>query len=370
LELAKIVWLPWLLGRVVVGGTLALAHLIVTRTHPAIPGVAERVHEGLLGWDAGWYETIARVGYVPLGHQAVRFFPLFPIVSRLVAQVSGVTDGIAVVFIANLSALIASMALVALVRNDCGDGALAKRTVWLLSLAPPAFTLVMGYSEGMLLVFTTATFLAIRPARGAQPRWVWAGIFGYLAALTRPLGVLVALAVFVEALRHWRASTARQRIAASVAVLSPVAGIATFLGWSAAVFGDFFLPIRVQTSAGHHGGLADPLATLVHDARGAFHHHFGTALHVPWVLLVVVLLVICWRRLPASYGAFATGVVAAALSGTNLDSFERYALSAFPLVITGGLLCASGRVERSVLALFVSGLTVYALLAFLNLSVP
>src|SRR5579875_3433714 len=106
------------------------SHLIVTRTHPAIPGVAERVHEGLLGWDAGWYETIARVGYVPLGHQAVRFFPLFPIVSRLVAQVSGVTDGIAVVFIANLSALIASMALVALVRNDCGDGALAKRTAW------------------------------------------------------------------------------------------------------------------------------------------------------------------------------------------------------------------------------------------------
>ena len=132
--------------------------------------------------------------------------------------------------------------------------------------------------------------------------------------------------------------------------------------WSAAAFGDFFLPIRVQTNAGHHGGLSDPFRTLVNDAKGALHHHFGTALHVPWVVLVVVLVVVVWMRLPSPYGAFATGVVLVALSGTNLDSFERYALSAFPLVIVGAMGLASRRVERVVLT--------YALLAFLNLSVP
>ena len=58
--------LPFLLARVVVLGALGLAHFIVDRTHPSTPGVAARVHAGLLGWDAGWFESIAREGYGPL----------------------------------------------------------------------------------------------------------------------------------------------------------------------------------------------------------------------------------------------------------------------------------------------------------------
>ena len=99
-------------------------------------------------------------------------------------------------------------------------------------------------------------------------------------------------------------------------------------------------------------------------------HHFGTALHVPWVVVVVVLLVVCWRRWPASYGAFATAVVAVALSGTNLDSFERYALSAFPLVLAAAGLIGRPWVERGVLTLIAAGLAGYAVLAFMNVSVP
>jgi len=176
--------------------------------------------------------------------------------------------------------------------------------------------------------------------------------------------------VAVEAGRRWSRSTMKERIVASCAVVAPAVGAGIFLVWSWIANGNPLLPVTVQTQAGHHGGLSDPFRTLLDDARGVLHHHFGTALHVPWVLLVAVLVVVCWRRLPASYAAFATAVVLVALSGTNLDSFERYALSAFPLVIVGALLTAEPRVERSVLALLAAGLVVYALLAFLNLSVP
>jgi hypothetical protein len=361
---------PFVAARVIVLGALGLAHLVGSRAHPESPAVAFRVHQGLLAWDAGFYESIARFGYRPFGHQALRFFPLFPLAARALAWLPGVNDGIAVVLIANLGALIGTALLVVLVRRETGDDRLAGRSAWLLSLAPPAFTLVLGYAEGMLLVFTTATFLCLRPAAGKHPSWLWAAAFSFAAALTRPLGVLLVLPVACEAWRHWRTAPASERSAIVVALAGPVAGLATFLGWSAAVYGDFFLPIRVQTSAGHHGGLTDPLATLAHDARGALHHHLGTALHVPWVVLVVVLLVVVWRRLPAPYGAFATGVVLVALSGTNLDSFERYALSAFPLVIVGAMALSSRRVERVVLALSSAGLLAYALLAFLNRLVP
>jgi hypothetical protein len=361
---------PYVVARVIVLGALAFAHLVVSRTHPSSPGVAARVHQGLLAWDAGFYESIARFGYRPFGHQALRFFPLFPLAARALAWLPGVSDRVAVVVIANLGTLIGTALLVVLVRRETGDDPLARRSAWLLSLAPPAFVLVLGYAEGLLLVFTVACFLALRPAAGRRPSWLWAELFGYAAALTRPLGVLLVLPVACEAWRHWRGAPRAERAAIALALAGPVAGLVTFLAWSAAAFGDFFLPIRVQTNAGHHGGLSDPFRTLVNDAKGALHHHFGTALHVPWVVLVVVLVVVVWMRLPSPYGAFATGVVLVALSGTNLDSFERYALSAFPLVIVGAMGLASRRVERVVLTLSAAGLLAYALLAFLNLSVP
>ncbi len=368
---------PWIVARVIVLGTLAVAHFVVDRIHPGTPGVTARVHQGLLGWDAGWYEAIARFGYAPLGHQSLRFFPLFSLAGRALGFVTGLGDGDALVMLANASALVATALVFVLVRRESGDEVLARRAVWLLSIVPPAFVLVMGYAEATLLVFSVGCFLAIRRGAGRGhwtgrpgPAWCSAAALGFAAGLTRPLGVLLVVPVVVEAVRRRRSMTGREQAAAALAAFAPLAGMAVFLGWSARVFGDALLPLRVQAQAGHHGGLSDPVATLVHDARGLVHHHVGTALHLPWVLVVVALLVVCWRRWPASYGAFATAVVLVALSGTNLDSFERYSLSAFPLVLAGASLISRPTVERSVLVLAGAGLAVYALLAFCNLLVP
>ena len=364
------VLLPFALARVIVLGALGIAHLVLWRRHPASPGMTLRVHQGLLAWDGGFYEAIARLGYRPLGHQALRFFPLFPLAGRALADATGIGVGASLVVIANVAALFGTALVVVLVRRETHDRALATRSAWLLSLAPPAFTLVFGYAEGLLLLFVTACFVALRPASAGRPAWVWVALFGYAAAMTRPLGVLLVLPVAVVGFGRWRAAGGGERVQGLLALVAPLLGLVTFLAWSAVAFGDFWLPLRVQTSAGHHGGLSDPVRTLIDDAKGALHHHIGTALHVPWVLLVLFLLVVCWRRLPVAYAAFATGVVLVALSGTNLDSFERYALSAFPIVIAAATLLRHRSLERVVLVLSALGLAAYTLLALLNVSVP
>ncbi len=375
---AMVTVLPqWLVARAVVLASLAMAHLVVDRTHPRSPGTLARVHQGLLGWDAGWYEAIAKVGYAPLGHQAYRFFPLFPLAARGVALLPGVGVGAALVVLANLATWVATALLVVLVRRETADRALADRSVWLLSLAPPAFVFVMGYAEGFLLLFAVAAFLALRRGLGRTPwagaggpSWWLAALWGFAAGLTRPLGVLLVVAGAVELVRRWPAARPAERALGVAATCAPVAGAAVFVGWAWATTNRAFLPLTTQSQAGHHGGLSNPVHTVINDARGVLHHHFGTALHVPWVVVVVALVVVCWWRLPASYAAFATAVVAVALSGTNLDSFERYALGAFPLVVAASTLTASRRVEVVVLVLAASGLVFYSLLAFLNLSVP
>lgn len=364
----------WAVARVIVLGALGAAHLVVDHSH-ASPARLARVHEGLLGWDAGWYEAIARSGYRALGHQSLRFFPLYPLSARVLSHLPGVSVGTALVVLANLAALVAAALLRVLVRRETGDEALAARAVWLLCLAPPAFVLVMGYAEGLLLAFTIGCFLALR--RPGGPAWWLAAILAFGAGLTRPLGALLVVPVAIEALRHWgdgqvarRGGRSGGRPGSIVALLAPLAGAGTFLAWSAAAFGDGLLPLRVQTQAGHHGGLSNPFRTVAHDASGVFHHHFGTALHVVWVVAVLFLLVVCWLRLPPSYGGLATAVVLVALSGTNLDSFERYALSAFPLVVAAGTCLERTWLRRGVLVLAGAGLGVYAALAFVNVLVP
>jgi hypothetical protein len=357
--------LPWVVSRVVVAGALAVARELVSRGHPTA-AVAARVHQGLLGWDAGWYESITRHGYGGAGHASLRFFPLVPLLARAVTVLPGVGAGPAVVVVANLSALAAAAVLAALARHETADDALARRAAWLLCLAPPAFTFVMGYAEATFVALAAGAVLALR-----RQRWWWAAGFGLLSALARPFGVLVALAAMCEVLRPGVRDERSTLVARLAAVAGPLAGLGAFLAYVGARYGDPLAPLHVQAQRTLRGGFADPVPTLAHDANLLVHgHHLGTALHLPWALIALVLLAVTFRCWPVSYGALALAALALAISGRNLDGFERYALSAFPLVLAGTSLTASRRVERAVLTVSAAGLALDALLAFANLTVP
>jgi len=84
----------------------------------------------------------------------------------------------------------------------------------------------------------------------------------------------------------------------------------------------------------------------------------------------LALLVVVFRRMPLAYGAFAAAVLVVSLSSSNLDSFERYALGAFPLVVGASTLTARRGVEAVVLVVAALAMAAYALLALLNVVVP
>ena len=86
--------------------------------------------------------------------------------------------------------------------------------------------------------------------------------------------------------------------------------------------------------------------------------------------MCAALVVVLARRLPASYAAYAATAVVLALSARNLDSFERYAMSTFPLVIGVALVTGRAPVDRVVSALAAAGLVGYSLLAFFGSYVP
>jgi hypothetical protein len=356
----------WLVARGVVLGTLALAHYVVDHLHPSTPGAAARVHQGLLGWDAGFYQAIAAHGYAGQAREALRFFPLVPMLAKVAGWLPGMSPGKGLLVVSNAAALAASALLVRLARTETGDEGLAGRAAWLLALAPPAFVLVMGYSEGLFLALGVGEFLALR-----RRRWGWAVVLGILAGLTRPLGVLLVAPAAVEAVRGLSRAKGKERAARVASVLAPLAGTGAYLAWVGAVYGDWLAPLRIQAGSTLHGSFSNPIRTLSHNLSDLLHgHHVGSGLHVPWILLLAVLGIVSFWRLPASYGVYALLTLAAGLSSANLDSVERYALGAFPFVLVAAGLTASRRVERAVLSLSAAAMGAYALLAFLNSLVP
>ena len=156
-----------------------------------------------------------------------------------------------------------------------------------------------------------------------------------------------------------------------MAVVAPLAGLLTYLSWTSVEFGSFTKPLTLQTDPTRHGGLTDPVVTLYHDAVNLLGgHHVGTDLHLPWVAVSAVMVIVAFRTLPVSYGLYSVAIVGVAASGSNLDSFERYALSAFPLLLAGATLLRSRRVEVTVLVMCAVTMFGYALLAFLGAYVP
>ena len=91
---------------------------------------------------------------------------------------------------------------------------------------------------------------------------------------------------------------------------------------------------------------------------------------MPWAVLLAVGVVISFRRWPLSYGAFAAAMLAAGISSSNLDSLERYALSAFPFVLVAAGLLRREWLERGVLVLSGGAMVGYAVLVFLSAAVP
>jgi hypothetical protein len=353
----------WLAARAIVLVALGFAHYLADEVRPDRAIVGRTVRDGLLSWDASWYADIAIRGYQGLPDEALRFFPGFPLLGRGLGVVFG--ERAALVVIANVAALLAAVLLYRLVRWERGDERLATRAAWLLSIAPPAFVFVMGYTDALAVALAIGAFLAMR--RG---RWWWAAAAGVAVGTLRPTGFLLAVPVLVEAWRGMAHVPGRERLARAAAIVSAPIGAVIYLGWVWVAYDDPFVPYSVQTSARLHGAFANPLTTVWHALEGGFDGRVGTALHVPWLVVLVGLVVVTLVRWPLPYGVFAAVVVVSSITSENLDSVERYALFAFPLVLAAADLTESRLVERLVFVLVPVAMFGYATLAFLGLYVP
>jgi hypothetical protein len=360
----RVAAVPWVIGRLLVVGALALSRDLFDQIGAPPRPVA--LGQGLFAWDAAFYRDIAEHGYRAVGEASLRFFPLVPMLSRGLGWLFFGHTAAALIVVANGSALAFGALLHRLTLRETGDAATARRAAWFAALFPAAAVLVLGYAEATAMMLGVVVFLGLR-----SRRFGWAIGAGFLAGLCRPVGVLLIVPAAIEAARGWRTASVQSRLTRVGAVVAPAAGAAAYLAWVGAEFGDFWKPVSLQNRATLRGGFQDPFSRTV-DAVGDLFggDRLGSGLHIVWAVFFAALLVVLIRRLPASYALYAAATLLLGLSAHNLDSFERYCMSTFPFLMALAVVTDRDEVERGAVVLAGAGLVGYSVLAFLGVSGP
>lgn len=172
---------------------------------PIAPDKKPDLVGALTAWDGGWYVRLATEGYRwqgPTVQSTVAFWPLFPLLGRLVGLVVGSVPW-GLIIVANVSFAIYLIYLYKLACFDLDQGA-GYRAILYVAIFPLAFVYSCAYTESTMLALTVAAFYYAR--RG---NW-WAAIpLGMLTTLTRLAGVVILLPLAWEFYKQkgltWRA---------------------------------------------------------------------------------------------------------------------------------------------------------------------
>jgi Mannosyltransferase (PIG-V) len=285
-------------------------------------------------WDSEWYLLIAAHGYrVDSFLQGYRpdyrpedstgFFPLYPLLLRA-ASTTGLPPVAAGVLVSNVALLVALTLFHRLVRDEMDEPS-ATFSVWALLAFPTSLFLSAVYTESLALALTLGAFLAAR-----NRRWGTLAVCGFLGALTRPTGVLVAAAI------AWEVWERKGGWKAWLSLAAFPAGTGVFCLFCQRAFGD---PLAwVHRQARWRGAVSGPWRAFVRFFESAprLHGSHSSIVELVIAALFLVALVPAVRRLRPAWAAYAVLSVLVPLCST-LWSFSRLALAIFPVFALIGL---------------------------------
>ncbi|HEX2910202.1 MAG TPA: glycosyltransferase family 39 protein [Chloroflexia bacterium] len=198
------IFLGWRLGLALLSFAAALLIPAIKRgsTAPYTPQGLSPFLERLLGvwthWDGEWFLYVSHVGYRP-GESTTPFFPLYPILVRVLATLLAGNYELAGVLVSIVAAAATFVLLYLLVKHDYGRE-VGEYSVLYLAVFPTSFFLAASYSEGLFLALALGAFLAVR----RYHNWWLAGLLVGLAAITRNMGILLLLPLGWEWFRQRR----------------------------------------------------------------------------------------------------------------------------------------------------------------------
>lgn len=312
------------------------------------PSMLHRLLPAWQRWDTEWYIDIARRGYAwhkAVGTYPTAFFPLYPVVLRIVATLSRHSYLASALLVSNVSFLLALLYLWKLARWEF-EQRVAHRTTLYIAVFPTALFFFAGYSESLFLLLTVASFYHLR-----RRDWWLAGLLGGLAAATRVTGVILVAPFLYEYARD-RNFSLRAINPGALGLPLIVSGLAAFMVYLQVTVGD-------ALAFSHHQAAWQKILTLwlpgalLESARQilvvqpqASFFQAQNVLDLGAAVGFLAILGFSARRLPLAYTLYQVAFWLLALSSPALAggypvplvSLSRYVLSLFPAFLYLGLL--------------------------------
>ncbi|MBR7836199.1 hypothetical protein KDL01_23175 [Actinospica durhamensis] len=295
----------------------------------------------LYSWDTHWYlaeaDGMAHGGTVFTDQTGVgglaHFFPLTSLATAGLTVVTRLPTAFVLFAFCWAMALLFGALVYLIALSETGDVATARRSAWLSQLAPGAYVLVIGYTEPLAGVLAAAYFLAVR--RGRTP---WALLFGALAGISRPTGVVLALPGAIEAIRraHRAGWGAREVVEGVARSLAPVVGLGFYLLYCQVHFGDWVLPYAQQVTSGNRGSVAQNPLTTIQTLVQYGHAYYARDILIASLVCAALGLagvLACFFRLPVSYAAWTAVMFWLSITSPWFTSEPRYLAALFPALI-------------------------------------
>ena len=330
---------PFLLSRALILAVGYLSSLVIAKGKWfGAPNIGGSPLDLFFRWDCGWYLTIVMKGYsyIPGRESSVAFFPLYPLLVKLLSVSSSDVTIIKItgLLISNVALLLASIYLYKLVVMNYKNQEVAFKTVFFMLISPMSFFFSVFYTEGLFLLLTISSVYY-----ASKRRWLEASVLGFLSSLTRLLGVLLIIPLLVEYLditlrgKEIRIRRIRRDILYLLAVPLGLLSYMTYLHYR---FGDAFAFMHAIMAWSR--SLASITTTL-----NSLNHYglFYQVLFVGFASVAALLaLYLVYSRMRLSHIAYAVVLLTASLSGNLLDSIPRYVSVIFPLYIGLALLAS------------------------------
>jgi len=266
-----------------------------------------------------------------LQQQSYAFFPLYPLLIAGIAPLFGGYSPLAALAITLVSAFVGAILLYAIARQELPTPA-ANRTVWYFLIFPSAIFFSVAYTEALFFALSLASIYSVRCSR-----FTAAGILAYLAALTRPQGVLLSFPLAIEWWQlHGRQPFSRSALKNLLSVGAAPLGFATYYAYLFFITGNPFAYFQ-SNAQGWGRQLSSPFdaALVMGDrlqrfAEIPFHSFQYSQLDLVATIVFLAMSVFIVQRFRLSYGVYSILLVVFPLLTGSTMSMIRYVALSFP----------------------------------------
>jgi len=147
-------------------------------------------------WDTIHYLEIADYGYDFNSINSV-WPPLYPFLIKITDSLFN--PGILAALIVSNIFFIFGMVLFYLLTKELFSEKMSKDTIFYLIFFPSSFFFVAGYTESIFLFLSLAVFIFLR-----KKKWLLAGIFCFLATMTRVQGLILTVPILYELILEYK----------------------------------------------------------------------------------------------------------------------------------------------------------------------